>query len=168
MASYFQSVGCKFCNCFVFYSHGLASQGVHLHIKCNGRCFPVFWETRLWCTACCWSMLSGAGTRNHIQQYLWDELTCPCPWYLLLARKSSYKGITRFLAIGNTIFKTKRDPDNNVHGANMGPSGADRTQVGPMLAAWTLLSGWATISQKINLSLLTLNMLMCRCYVAME
>ena len=32
-------------------------------------------------------------------------------------------------------------PDNNVHGANMGPSGADRTQMGPMLAPWTLLSG---------------------------
>ena len=25
-------------------------------------------------------------------------------------------------------------PDSKVHGANMGPSGADRTQVGPMLA----------------------------------
>ena len=32
-------------------------------------------------------------------------------------------------------------PDNKVHGANMGPPGADRTQVGPMLAPWTLLSG---------------------------
>ena len=35
----------------------------------------------------------------------------------------------------------RRVPDNKVHGANMGPSGADRTQVGPMLAPWTLLSG---------------------------
>ena len=32
-------------------------------------------------------------------------------------------------------------PSSKVHGANMGPSGADRTQVGPMLAPWTLLSG---------------------------
>ena len=31
-------------------------------------------------------------------------------------------------------------PDNKVHGVNMGPSGADRTQVGPMLAPWSLLS----------------------------
>ena len=31
--------------------------------------------------------------------------------------------------------------DCKVHGANMGPSGADRTQVGPMLAPRTLLSG---------------------------
>ena len=30
-------------------------------------------------------------------------------------------------------------PDSKVHGANMGPPGADRTQVGPMLASWTLL-----------------------------
>ena len=27
-------------------------------------------------------------------------------------------------------------------GPTWGPSGADRTQVGPMLAPWTLLSGW--------------------------
>ena len=36
-----------------------------------------------------------------------------------------------------------RTPDNKVHGANMGPVWADRTQVGPMLAPWTLLSGTA-------------------------
>ena len=32
-------------------------------------------------------------------------------------------------------------PDGKVLGGNMGPYGADRTQVGPMLAPWTLLSG---------------------------
>ena len=31
-------------------------------------------------------------------------------------------------------------PDSKVHGANMGP-GDNRTQVGPMLGPWTLLSG---------------------------
>ena len=35
--------------------------------------------------------------------------------------------------------------DSKVHGANMGPSGADRTQVGPMLAPWTLQSGYLSI-----------------------
>ena len=35
---------------------------------------------------------------------------------------------------------TTHIPDSKIHGANMG-SGADRTQVGPMLAPWTLLSG---------------------------
>ena len=33
--------------------------------------------------------------------------------------------------------------DSKVHGANMGPIWADRTQVGPMLAPWTLVSGKA-------------------------
>ena len=32
-------------------------------------------------------------------------------------------------------------PESKAHGASMGPSGAYRTQVGPMLAPWTLLSG---------------------------
>ena len=32
-------------------------------------------------------------------------------------------------------------PDNKVHGANMGSPGDDSTQVGLMLAPWTLLSG---------------------------
>ena len=36
-------------------------------------------------------------------------------------------------------------PANKVHGTNMGPSGADRTQVGPMLAPWTLLSGQTVV-----------------------
>ena len=31
-------------------------------------------------------------------------------------------------------------PDSKAHGANMGPPGADRTQMGLMLATWTLLS----------------------------
>ena len=39
-------------------------------------------------------------------------------------------------------------PDSKVHGANMGPSGADRTQMGPMLAPWTLLSGYIYIKSK--------------------
>ena len=38
-------------------------------------------------------------------------------------------------------YSSKYDPDSKVHGANMGPYGADRTQVGPMLAPWTLPSG---------------------------
>ena len=33
------------------------------------------------------------------------------------------------------------NPDSKVHGANMGPPGDDRTQVGPMLAPWALLAG---------------------------
>ena len=43
------------------------------------------------------------------------------------------------------------DPDSKVYGARMGASGADRTQVGPMLAPWTMLSGSTyTISVSID------------------
>ena len=31
-----------------------------------------------------------AWTSNYIPQYLWDVITCPCPWYLLLAEHSSF------------------------------------------------------------------------------
>ena len=42
-------------------------------------------------------------------------------------------------------------PDSKVHGANMGPAGADRTQVGPMLVPWNLLSGYEYHKQnKLN------------------
>ena len=34
--------------------------------------------------------VSRAGTSNYIPQILWDVITCPCPWYLLLAQHSSY------------------------------------------------------------------------------
>ena len=46
------------------------------------------------------------------------------------------------------LTKTGPNPDNKVHGANMGPSGADRTQVGPMLAPWNLLSGKTLVVTK--------------------
>ena len=36
-------------------------------------------------------------------------------------------------------------------GPTWGPSGADRTQVGPMLAPWTLLSGYACIFQSFSM-----------------
>ena len=28
--------------------------------------------------------------QEHCPQYLWDVITCPCPWHLLLAKHSSY------------------------------------------------------------------------------
>ena len=34
--------------------------------------------------------ISRAGLSNYIPQYLWDVITCPCHWYLLLVHKSSY------------------------------------------------------------------------------
>ena len=38
----------------------------------------------------CQKQVSRAGTSNYIRQTLWDVITCPCPWYLLLAHRFSY------------------------------------------------------------------------------
>ena len=38
----------------------------------------------------CQKQVSRAGSSNYIPQILWDVITCPYPWYLLLAHKSSY------------------------------------------------------------------------------
>ena len=35
--------------------------------------------------------VSRVGTSNHIPQIHWDVITRPCPWYLLLAQRSSYE-----------------------------------------------------------------------------
>ena len=40
-----------------------------------------------------WGVLyqvSRAGTSNYILQILWGVITCPCPWYLLVAQHSPY------------------------------------------------------------------------------
>ena len=39
----------------------------------------------LW-SHCYEKRVSGTGTSNYILQYLWDVITCPCPWDLLLAQ----------------------------------------------------------------------------------
>ena len=41
-------------------------------------------------------------------------------------------------------------PDSKVYGANMGPAWADRTQIGPMMAPWTLLSGTCSTYGRIG------------------
>ena len=76
-------------------SHG----GVH-HIdglvqeRCHSSVLAM--ELRLSCSnpSICWlvcqKQVSRTGTSNHIAQILWDVITCPCPWYLQLARKSLY------------------------------------------------------------------------------
>ena len=42
---------------------------------------------------------------------------------------------------------SKTSPDSKVHGANMGPPGSCRPQLGPMLAPWTLL--WGSSPQQL-------------------
>ena len=44
------------------------------------------------------------------------------------------------------ISKRGTNPDSKVHGANMGPPGSCRPQMGPILAPWTLLSGKCSTS----------------------
>ena len=51
------------------------------------------------------------------------------------------KRIYRILALNAHIVMPYTTPDSKVHGPIWGPPGADRTQVGPVLAPWTLLSG---------------------------
>ena len=41
----------------------------------------------------CQKQVSRAGTSNYIPQYLWDVITCPCPWYLLLAQSPHIKSL---------------------------------------------------------------------------
>ena len=36
----------------------------------------------------CQKQVLRAGTSNYIPQYMWDVMTCVCPWYLLLAHTS--------------------------------------------------------------------------------
>ena len=35
--------------------------------------------------------VSSATTSNYIPQILWDVITCPCPWHLLLTHRSSHE-----------------------------------------------------------------------------
>ena len=48
-----------------------------------------YWDYSVWWLMC-QRQVSRAGTSNYIPQYLWDVITCPCPWCLLLAHQSSY------------------------------------------------------------------------------
>ena len=48
-----------------------------------------------WQIKCVWGFVgqkqvARTGAGNYISRYLWDVITCACPWYLLLAHKSSY------------------------------------------------------------------------------
>ena len=59
-----------------------------------------------------------------------------------------------YTAVLTTWSNPKNIPDNKVHGANMGPTWGDRTQVGSKLSTWTLLSGiiiyrWVSTSKMI-------------------
>ena len=74
--------------------------------------------------------LSGLFTWIHIYtSFFWEVvITRPCP---------SFKGgLVSEVKVGMSNY-----PDSKVYGANMGPTWVLSTQMGPMLAPWTLLSG---------------------------
>ena len=48
----------------------------------NGTQTPQNWGLM------CQKQISRTGTSNYIPQYLWDVITCPCPWYLPLVQHS--------------------------------------------------------------------------------
>ena len=47
----------------------------------NINIWKVLWQNQV----------SRTGTIDYILQYLWDVITCPCPWYLLLKQNWSYE-----------------------------------------------------------------------------
>ena len=80
--------------------------------------------------------------------------------YILLTRYdgkspiSSHKGPVMLGAFPSHDI-IMRYPDSKVGGPTWGPPGAGRTQVGPMLAPWTLLSGYPTFRRNTDHSSLT-------------
>ena len=94
-----------------------------------------------WCRAtwasCKINYTSPAPSLIHTNVSYWQQ-----PWWLLLGFCDPFP---RLSSLNSETCHHK--PDSKVHGAIMGPSGADRTQVGPMLAQGTLLSG--KVSQRL-------------------
>ena len=75
------------------------------------------------------------------------------PWCLsMVGYLKSYFLV--YLIMQNFSKALKRYPDSKVHGANMGPTwglpGSCRPQMGPVLAPWTLLSGYGWRSRVIS------------------
>ena len=52
----------------------------------------------------CQKQVSRAVTSNYIPQFLWDVITCHCPWHLLLTKHSSYMPCGR--PTGSPTFNT--------------------------------------------------------------
>ena len=122
-------------------------------MRCLGACNRWIYYLSLWImNACMWKGLNGAmvlflmvrfrepsfmASVNYtlcVCQLQVPPYWLPCWWFIFTwqddraTRGASWKYttlISRFM------------------GPTWGPSGADRTQVGPMLAPWTLLSGWS-------------------------
>ena len=51
----------------------------------------------------CQKQVSRAGTQNYVRQILWDVITCPCPWYQLQVKHSSYVRADTAVLVINTL-----------------------------------------------------------------
>ena len=82
---------------------------------------------------------------------LHSHLTRKRYWLICSRRVTSNNASLCMMATCHQKSKLKSYiPDSKFMGPTWGPSGADRTQVGPMLAPWTLLSGmnWYFYSER--------------------
>ena len=63
----------------------------HIKIeKGNNMCYlNLCMVVNIW-RIMCRKQVQRVATSNYISQILWDVITCPCPWYLLLTNTSSY------------------------------------------------------------------------------
>ena len=78
-------------------------------------------------------------------------------WFINLCNKSIYRV---FLVRG--VAKLTNTPIARFMGPTWGPPGADRTQVGPMWATWTLLSGQLF---RVNLEQSQMHSMVCCCSI---
>ena len=93
----------------------------------------LWWMTLeffLYAPACCWDFYV----------MMWWYTAFSGPWFtnsmLLIQHYTTHRHIE-----GLTTTYVIKYLDSKVHGANMGPTRDYRTQVGPMLAPWILLTG---------------------------
>ena len=77
------------------------------------------------------------------QLYMWCVTMQLTGWPLgtVTLTESCGRAVYHYICFLYVLYCKHSTPDNKVHGANMGPIWADRTQMGPMLAPSTLLSG---------------------------
>ena len=78
----------------------------------------------------------------HIKKAVRSKSTITIPFKF---QATHYRGWLQGLQDGHELMDTNshpgKDPHSKIHGNNMGTIWADRTQVGPTLAPWILLSG---------------------------
>ena len=71
----------------VFFDLGLSNQSWGWWFETLSR--PLWRHCNVIWGHVCHQQVSRAGTSSCIPHNLWDVITCPCPWYLLLAQHSS-------------------------------------------------------------------------------